>query len=103
MTLTTPIRQPRLIDPSLIEVGDDISVTMKPNKGIISTKRGIVAKKVYSGKSQFYMTEEGSTIFAFEPGRSHGLTIMLYGRAQVVSETLFEVDNLADVKMRLAG
>lgn len=102
MTITIPIKSPRTIDPSLIEQGDDISVEIiKPNRGIKTTKRGIVAKKIYSGKSQFYLTAEGATLFSFEPGRSHGLKIMLYGRAEVVSDTLFDIE-MPTVRARIA-
>ena len=93
MTLTVPIRRPRIIMPELVEIGDDISVEIKkPNRGIITTKRGIVGKRIYSGKARFYTTDEGATLFSFEPGTPHGLLITLYGRAENVSETLFEVD-----------
>lgn len=93
MTITVPIRRPRFIMPELVEIGDDISVEIvKANRGIISTKRGIVSKRVYSGKGRYYVTSEGATIFSFEPGKPTGIKITLYGRAESVSESLFEID-----------
>lgn len=102
MTITVPIRRPRMISPDLIEIGDDISVEIiKPDRGITTTKRGIVGKRIYSGKSRYYSTIEGATLFSYEPGRVHGLKITLYGRAEQVQETLFEIDN-SQLRERIA-
>jgi hypothetical protein len=93
MVRTIPIGKPRRIAPELIEIGDDVSAQIvKPNRGITTTHRGIVGKKVYSGKSQYFMTEEGATIFSFEPGKNSGVVVTLFGRAEFVEETLFEVE-----------
>lgn len=88
--------------PELVEVGDDISVEIvKPNRGIVTTKRGIIGKMMYSGKSRFYVTSEGATIFSFEPGKAHGLKITLYGRAEVIQDSLFELDS-EETRKRIA-
>lgn len=103
MTITVPIRRPRFIAPELVEIGDDVEVEIvKANRGIKTKKRGIVGKRVYSGKARFYTTEEGATIFSFEPGKPTGIKIMLYGRAEHVEESLFDMGN-DEIRERIAG
>lgn len=103
MTLTVPIRRPRIIRPEIVEIGDDISVeNIKADKGTRTTVRGIVGEVVINGQTRFYITAEGGTLFAFEIGRTLQATITLYGRAEFVSESLFEIGSLNSVKERIA-
>lgn len=102
MTLTVPIGKPRHISPELVEIGDDVSVEItKPDKGIRTTTRGVVAKRHVHGAMRYFTTLEGGTIFSYEPGKRHGLVITLYGRAEVVQDMLF--DNLTEIKDRLSA
>jgi hypothetical protein len=104
MTLTVPIKRPRIIRPEIIEIGDDIAVeNVKPDKGIRTTVRGVVGKVIKTGQTRYYMTVEGATLFAFEIGRTPTATITLYGRAEFVSESLFEIGTLQGVKERLSA
>lgn len=104
MTLTVPIKRPRIIRPEIIEIGDDIAVeNVKPDKGVRTTVRGIVGKVAKTGQTRYYMTVEGATLFAFEIGRTPTATITLYGRAEFVSESLFEIGTLQGVKERLSA
>lgn len=103
MTLTVPIRRPRIIRPEIVEMGDDISVeNVKEERGIRTTVRGIVGKVHTSGQTRYYMTAEGATLFAFEVGRTPAYSITLYGRAEFVSESLFEIGSLNSIKERIA-
>lgn len=103
MTITKPIKQPRIIRPELVDIGDDISVELKtPVRGIKTVLRGIVGKRIDNGATRYYMTTEGGTLFAFDPGRTPKYTITLYGRATEVSETLFEMD-IPQTRLRIAG
>lgn len=98
---TFAIKQPRRIDPSLIEIGDDIAVEHKANRGLVVTQRGIVAKRIDHGSNRYLMTEEGATILAWEPGKNTGVKITLYGREEKPQETLF--DNMDELRARIAG
>lgn len=104
MTLTVPIKRPRIVRPEIIEIGDDISVeNVRADKGIRTTVRGIVGKVAKSGQTRFFMTAEGATLFAFEIGRTPQATITLYGRAEFVSESLFEIGSFQSVKDRISA
>lgn len=104
MTLTVPIKRPRIIRPEIIEIGDDISVeNVKEDRGIRTTVRGIVGKVAKSGQTRYFMTSEGATLFAFEIGRTPSGIITLYGRAEFVSESLFEIGTFQSVKERMSA
>lgn len=104
MTITVPIKQPRIIRPEIVECGDDISVELHDaTRGVKTILRGIVGKRVVNGSTRYYMTKEGGTLFAFEPGRTPHYKITLYGRSEVVSDTLFELEVNTEVKERLAS
>lgn len=93
---TVPIKQPRRIDPSLVEIGDDVSVEYKMENGIIKTLRGIVGKRVDTGKTRYLLTKEGATLYSWSPERKAQITITLYGRAEQPQTTLFEIDEIRE-------
>lgn len=98
---TLAIGQPRLIDPSLVEKGDDISVEYVRDKGIITTLRGIVGKRVDSGKSRYLLTTEGATLLSWSPDRKSRIKVTLFGRAELAHPTMFDLpEELAE---RMAG
>jgi hypothetical protein len=97
---TFAIKQPRRIDPSLVEIGDDISITRKPERGVTTTLRGIVGKRIDVGATRYMMTDEGATLFAWEAMQTVGLTITLYGREEKPQSTLFELD--PEIERRIA-
>lgn len=97
---TIPIKQPRRIDPSLIETGDDISVEHMPNRGLTIINRGVVAKRIDRGSVRYLMTKEGATILAWEPGKKTGVKVILFGREEVSQSTLF--DNMDELRERIA-
>ena len=97
---TIAVRQPHRIDPSLVEIGDDISVEHKAERGIITTLRGIVAKRVDSGQTRYMITSEGATLLAWEPGRTNKIKVTLFGRDAKPVETLF--DDIEQVELRIA-
>lgn len=96
---TIPITQPRRIDPSLVEVGDDISVEHKPDRGVTTTLRGIVGKRVDSGQTRYLMTTDGATILAWEPGRLNRYKVTLFGREEMPQEVLFDVRQLVEQRI----
>ena len=89
---TIPVRQPRYIDPSVIEIGDDVAVEHTASKGVVTTVRGIVAKRIDSGSTRYYVTAEGGTLFSWEPGKRNGIKVTLFGRSEQPQETLDWLD-----------
>lgn len=98
---TLPIKQPRRIDPSLIEIGDDILIEHKTERGIATMLRGIVGKRVDSGKTRYLMTNEGATLLAWEPGKINKYKVILFGRDATPQATLF--DDMAELSDRIAS
>lgn len=97
------IKSPRLIDVSLIETGDLISVEHKPSRGVTTTLKGVVAKRVDSGATRYLMTEEGATLVSWEPGKANRFKITLFGREEPEEEAMFELpDNIQQIKERVA-
>lgn len=93
---------PRRIQPELVEIGDDIEVTLKPDKGVTTTVRGIVGKRMDSGKTRYYMTVEGSTLLAWEPNTTKISRVTIHSRLIKSDETLFESDLMTELKKRIA-
>lgn len=96
---TIPIKHPRRIDPSLVEIGDDISVEHKPDRGVTTILRGIVGKRVDNGQTRYLMTVEGATLIAWEPNRLNGYKVTLFGRDEPVQETLFDVRQMVEQRI----
>ena len=97
------IGQPRLIAPSLVEEGDEISVEHKPDRGITTTLRGIVAKRVDSGDTRYMMTEEGATLLAWGPKENRKVKVTLISREEPDQATMFDLpEDIEDIRKRVA-
>lgn len=94
---------PHKLDPSLIELGDTISVAHKRNQGIVTILEGVVYERKDSGNVRYFVTKEGATLLAWIPGRND-VKVTLLSRPEVRQQTLFEFDNsfLDVVKERIA-
>lgn len=95
-----PIKQPRRIDPSLVEVGDDISVELPHDRGITTSLRGIIFKRVDSGSTRYYMTKEGATLFAYDPTKVNKIKLTLFARDDMPQSTMFD---MPEIEERLAS
>jgi hypothetical protein len=67
--MNNPLTFPREINPSLIEKGDKIRVTLPEDKGIVNIKIGVVFHIHQHGSTRYLMTDEGATLVAWEPSR----------------------------------
>lgn len=77
------MRQAVILKPELVEVGDTIAVTYPESGGIKITKTGTVAKRIDYNSVRHMMTEEGSTIFSWEPGKNTGIQVVLLAKKPV--------------------
>ena len=93
-------KYPHAIKPELIEIGDDIEVTLPKVDGVTHTLRGIVGKRMDNGSARYLMTQEGYTLLAWEPKRS-GVKVTIHSRKPVESTKLFEPDFINEVRNRL--
>lgn len=94
------IGQPRFIDPSLVEEGDEISVEHIANKGVTTTVRGIVDKRLEQGTMRRFITAEGGTLMAWEPGRLPKYRVTLYAREEPANATMFDLPIEIEERMR---
>lgn len=96
-----PIKQPRRIDPSLVEIGDDVSIEHPASRGVTTILRGIVHHRSESGSTRYYHTVEGATLFAYDPTKVNKIKIILYARDDVPQTTLFELPS--ELEQRFAS
>lgn len=94
-------RLPEKIDPSLINIGDEISVEHKSDNGLTTTVRGIVGKQASFHSVKHLMTDQGATILTWTPGKDHGLKVMRHSKLEMVQNTLF--DAMDEVRKRIAS
>ena len=94
------LRLPRAIDPSLIEVGDTIRVSIPADKGVEVTYTGTVHHRNDHGSTRYLLTEEGATILAWEVKGNKKVQVLLLKRAEPVQSTLSFFDT--DIPERLA-
>lgn len=88
------------INPSLIEIGDDIEVHLPAKQGIKSTNRGVVASRKDVGSTRYYLTAENGTIFAADSKLPKRVKVFIYGRETVPQETLFDAMDAVRERMK---
>lgn len=93
-------KYPHTIKPELIEIGDDIEVTLPKVDGVTHTLRGIVGKRMDHGAARYLLTDEGYTLLAWSTGKV-GVKVMIHSRKPLVQQTLFEPDFIMAIKNRL--
>ena len=92
---------PRPIKPEMIEIGDEIEVTLPKVDGVVHTLRGVVGKRMDHGAVRYLLTQEGYTLLAWEPGRA-GVKVTLHKRKPVDQQPIFEYDYLNETRERVA-
>jgi len=97
------IGQPRFIDPSLVEIGDEISVQLKEDHGITTTLLGVVAKRLDVGTTRYLITKENSTILAWDVKRTRGVKVTLIAREEPEQSSMFNLpDEIIELGKRIA-
>lgn len=96
---------PRSIDPSLIEEGDTIKVTLPKSRGIETAITGTVHHRADHGRTRYLYTSEGATLLAWEPHTDRRVHVLLLHRAEAPQTVLdiFEDDSMGELRERLAG
>lgn len=80
---------PRPIVPVDVQEGDSVSVEFPADKGIITSKRGVIHSIVDQGRVRRYLTSDGAVIFAWNIGGDSTVKITLMARREYQGETLF--------------
>lgn len=96
---------PRSIDPSLIEPGDTIKVTLPKSRGIETSITGTVHHRGDHGRTRYLYTSEGATILAWEPKSDKRVHVLLLHRpeAEQTELPLFEPEAITELRERLTG
>lgn len=79
---------PRTIQPSLIEIGDTIKVSLPEDRGVVTTLTGTVGKRMDVGATRYFMTEEGATLVAWDAKENKKVTIILLHRPDATQKPL---------------
>lgn len=93
---------PRPIKPELIEIGDDIEITLPKTEGVIHKIRGVVSRREDHGNIRYLINDEGYIILAWAPGERTGVIVTLYSRKPVAQLSLFEPEFITEVRERIA-
>lgn len=89
---TIPIKTPREIAPELVDIGDDISTEFK-SAGVKMIQRGIVHRIHRNAGCNTYYTKEDGVIMRHYPGKRFDKKITIYGRGELESASIFNLDN----------
>jgi hypothetical protein len=87
---------PRQIDPSLIDVGDTVIISLPRNKGIIHTIQGKVAQIELNNRMATFVTMEGGDIYTWFPGMKTQIKVILIKREPLPEEELFNFTELME-------
>lgn len=83
---------PRTIDPSLIEEGDTIQVSLPKDRGLETRVIGTVHHRADHGRTRYLYTEEGATILAWEPKTDRRVHVLLLHRPDVEQTPMFNIE-----------
>jgi hypothetical protein len=86
----------RVIDPSLIEIGDTISVVHPRNQGIVHILEGVVHKRQETGNVRYFTTSEGATLLAWTPGVRTNVKVTLLSRPEVTPPQITFINEFLD-------
>lgn len=92
----------RVIDPSLIEIGDTISVVHPRNQGIVTILEGTVDKISYSGGIKYFTTKENATLLAWQTGKHNKRVTLLSRPEKRPLQIQFVTDFLDETKERIS-
>lgn len=84
------IGHPRFIDPSLVEIGDKISVEHAEVKGIVTINNGVVANRLDQGYTRRFITAEGAVLLAWNIKANNSIRVTLLEREEPENATLFD-------------
>lgn len=82
---------PRTVLPSQVELGDTISVELPKTRGIITTVRGKVAKRMDNGGTRCYLTAEGATLLTWNAKENRAVTVTLHRRSELAQTPMFDL------------
>ena len=95
------VRMPRRIHPEQVEIGDEVEVVFKRERGIEFTHKGIVAKEMINGTRHDMLTAEGATIFSWTAGKNDLVRVVLHSKEIKNAEPLFS-DLMNEIRDRIA-
>jgi hypothetical protein len=92
---------PRSIDPSLIENGDTIKVTLPKSRGLEVSHTGTVHHRSDHGRTRYLYTEEGATLLSWEPQGGKRVHVLLLHRPEAAQQPLpmFEIPQEIEERM----
>ena len=92
---------PRVIDPSLVDVGDTITVTYPKDAGVLVHMVGKVARIRDEGNYKHFDTKEGGRIFHWRAGDRSGIRVTLTARDPQPQIPMFDSETFDQVRERI--
>ena len=84
------------IKPSIVRIGDKISVEHKSNRGIVTTLTGVVASRNDHGDTRHLLTAEGAVLLTWNAKENNAVKVMLISRAEVEQQPLFGMEEIRE-------
>ena len=76
-------KYPRPINPELIEIGDDIEITLPPVDGMTLTRRGTITNITSHGNVRNLIVGSSTVLGVWAPGKRLRGSIIIYSRKPV--------------------
>jgi hypothetical protein len=87
---------PRIIDPSLIVVGDNIAVKYPDDLGVLYTMEGKVAALHSNSRNTNFVTKEGGILLTWRAGDRTRIKVWLLKREPVAQTPMFGMDEIRE-------
>ena len=90
------VNLPRIIDPSLIVIGDVISVIYPDDLGIVYAMEGKVAALHNNARNTNFVTKEGGILLTWKVGDSKKIKVWLLKREPMEQTPMFGMDEIRE-------
>ena len=87
---------PRILDPSLIDIGDTIAVKYPDDLGVLYTMEGRVAAIHTNTRNTNFVTKEGGILLTWRAGDRTKIKVWLLKREEVAQIPMFGMDEIRE-------
>ena len=90
------VNLPRILDPSLIDIGDTIAVKYPDDLGVLYTVEGTVAAIHTNTRNTNFVTKEGGILLTWKAGDKKKIKVWLLKRSPIEQTPMFGMDEIRE-------